>query len=129
MAMFLFDVQEKNRLKQKGLLKRFSLLCIGKQSSLEQIRSEKADKYKELRDKKNTPEYDEWFLKYNPNSGRRHVLKKNRIKKQPDFVFSPANKAPAKVDVKRDVKQTKKKKKKNKQNRRFFKKTNKQFLF
>jgi hypothetical protein len=125
MAMFLFDVQEKNRLKQKGLLKRFSLLCIGKQSSLEQIRSEKADKYKELRDKKNTPEYDEWFLKYNPNSGRRHVLKKNRIKKQPDFVFSPANKAPAKVDVK----QTKKKKKKNKQNRRFFKKTNKQFLF
>ena len=138
MAMFLFDVQEKNRLKQKGLLKRFSLLCIGKQSSLEQIRSEKADKYKELRDKKNTPEYDEWFLKYNPHSGRRHVLKKNRIKKQPDFVFSQANKVQVnkvhvnKVDVKRDFnKQTKKKKKKknNKQNRRFFRKTNKQFLF
>ena len=138
MAMFLFDVQEKNRLKQKGLLKRFSLLCIGKQSSLEQIRSEKADKYKELRDKKNTPEYDEWFLKYNPHSGRRHVLKKNRIKKQPDFVFSQANKVQVnkvhvnKVDVKRDFnKQTKKKKKKknNKQNRRFFRKTNQQFLF
>ena len=131
MAMFLFDVQEKNRLKQKGLLKRFSLLCIGKQSSLEQIRSEKADKYKELRDKKYTPEYDEWFLKYNPNSGRRHVLKKNRIKKQPDFVFSPANKVTLNVENK--SKETKVKfkitGKKKKPKRRFGKKTFKQFLF
>ena len=129
--MFLFDVQEKNRLKQKGLLKRFSLLCIGKQSSLEQIRSEKADKYKELRDKKYTPEYDEWFLKYNPNSGRRHVLKKNRIKKQPDFVFSPANKVTLNVENK--SKETKVKfkitGKKKKPKRRFGKKTFKQFLF
>ena len=138
MAMFLFDVQEKNRLKQKGLLKRFSLLCIGKQSSLEQIRSDKAEKYKELRNRKDTPEYDEWFLKYNPHIGRRDVLKKNRIKKQPDFVFSPANKVQAnkvqankvpEVPTKRPRKETKKRKRKGKRSRNFFKKTNKNFLF
>jgi hypothetical protein len=141
MAMFLFDVQEKNRLKQKGLLKRFSLLCIGKQTSLEQIRSDKAEKYKELKDKKNTPEYDEWFLKYNPHMGRRQVLKKNRIKKQPDFIFSPANKvqlnkvqlnnvtgSKVKAPHKKPRKTTKKKKRKGKRGN-FFRKTNKQFLF
>ena len=141
MAMFLFDVQQKNRLKQKGLLKRFSLLCIGKQTSLEQIRSEKAEKYKELNDKRNTPEYDEWFLKYNPHMGRRHVLKKNRIKKQPDFVFSPANKEtkkplnPSSHSEKRvqpkNVTRKKKKKGKGKGKGKtpFWKKTKKEFLF
>lgn len=131
MAMFLFDVQEKNRLKQKGLLKRFSLLCIGKQTSLEQIRSDKAEKYKELKDKRNTPEYDEWFLKYNPHLGRRHVLKKNRIKKQPDFVFSPATKETKVPLSERRV--TKKKKKRGKGKGKgkgpFWKKTKKEFLF
>lgn len=139
MAMFLFDVQQKNRLKQKGLLKRFSLLCIGKQTSLEQIRSAKAEKYKELKDKRNTPEYDEWFLKYNPHQGRRHVLKKNRIKKQPDFVFSPAIKEtkfpdPGSKFQTQPKNVTRKKKRgkgkgKGKGKGLFFKKTKKQFLF
>ena len=71
MAMFLFDVQQRNRLSQKGLLKRFSIDCYGKQKMLEDIRTEKAEKFKELIPKKGTVEYDEWFLKYNPNDKRK----------------------------------------------------------
>jgi hypothetical protein len=66
MAQFLFEVKQKNRLSQKGLLKRFSITCYGKQETLESIRAKKADKFKELRNKKNSKEYEEWFLRYNP---------------------------------------------------------------
>merc|ERR1711966_601256 len=51
MSEYLFKVQLRNRLEQKGLLKRFSINCYGKHHSLEDIRSDKAKKYKELRQK------------------------------------------------------------------------------
>jgi len=70
MAMFLFKVQQKNRLSQKGLLKRFTIDCYGKQPTLEDIRAKKAEKIRELYKKKGTREYDEWFLKYNPNMSK-----------------------------------------------------------
>jgi hypothetical protein len=127
MAMFLFNVQQQNRLKQKGLLKRFSLLCIGKQSSLEQIRSEKAEKYKELMSKRDTPEYDEWFLKYNPNAKRRHVTRRRFVKKVDEFVFSPD--AKASMNQKKDKATTQKKRKKNHKKRKPKKKTAKRFIF
>ncbi len=66
MANYLFLVQQKNRLSQKGLLKRFSLSCYGEQETLESIRLKKSEKFKELKDFKNTKEYEEWFLKYTP---------------------------------------------------------------
>jgi hypothetical protein len=66
-AKLLFDVQQKNRLEQKGLLKRFSIICYGHQDSVEEIRSKKAEKFKELKDKKGSKEYEEWFLNYRPN--------------------------------------------------------------
>lgn len=64
MSNFLFEVQHKNRLKQSGLLRRFSLKCYGKQETLDTIRAEKTKMYAKL--KKGSVEYDEWFLKYNP---------------------------------------------------------------
>jgi hypothetical protein len=67
MAKYLFDVEARNRLSNKGLLKRFSISCFGKQKTIEEIRQEKAEQYKKLRNKKNTTEYNEWFLKYNPS--------------------------------------------------------------
>ena len=66
MSKYLFEVQEKNRLEQKGLLKRFSINCMGHQETVEEIRAEKTEKFAELKDKKGTPEYDEWFLRYRP---------------------------------------------------------------
>jgi hypothetical protein len=68
MAEFLFNVEQENRLEQRGLLKRFSLECYGKQPTLESIRAEKAEKFKELSGKRGTREYEEWFLKYTPSS-------------------------------------------------------------
>lgn len=66
MAQYLFNVQEKNRLAQKGLLKRFSLNCVGHQPTLEEMRAIKTEKYNELKNKPNSEEYEEWFLRYRP---------------------------------------------------------------
>lgn len=80
MSSYLFDVQEKNRLRQKGLLKRFNIDCFGKQPTKESIRAEKASKYKEL--KKNTKAYEEWFLNYNPANIDRLKLEKKEQKEK-----------------------------------------------
>lgn len=77
MAQYLFMVQQKNRLEQKGLLRRFSLSCYGKQTGLEEIRNEKAEKFEELKNKRGTDEYDDWFLKYVPSEA---TLSKNTPK-------------------------------------------------
>ena len=68
MAQFLFEVQQRNRLQQKGLLKRFSISCYGHQETIEEMRAEKAEKFKELKDhkKKQSAEYEEYFLRYRP---------------------------------------------------------------
>ena len=66
MAQYLFDVQQKNRLEQKGLLKRFSVNCYGEQETLEAMRNTKAKKYAELKGKRNSKEYESWFLRYIP---------------------------------------------------------------
>ena len=66
MAAYLFDVQEKNRLEQKGVLKRFSINCIGHQDTVEEMRAQKSEKFKELKHKRNSREYEEWFLRYRP---------------------------------------------------------------
>jgi hypothetical protein len=68
MSKFLFDVQQKNRLSQTGLLKRFSITCYGHQESLEEIKSKKALKYKELKNSKNKKLFDEYFLSYKPDN-------------------------------------------------------------
>ena len=75
MAQYLFDVQQQNRLEQKGVLKRFSINCYGKQDTLEDMRNEKSEKFKELKGKRNTKEYESWFLRYIP-------FEENKPKKQ-----------------------------------------------
>ncbi len=68
MAQYLFSVQQKNRLEQKGVLKRFTIKCYGKpDDTLDEVRNNKALKYKELKNKRNTREYELWFLRYIPN--------------------------------------------------------------
>ena len=89
MSQFLFDVQQHNRFKQTGLLKRFSINCYGKQPTLESMRFEKTEKYEELKNKRDTREYEEWFLRYIPyeNAGKKKTTKstsgsKTRKRKQ-----------------------------------------------
>lgn len=69
----LFKIQQKNRLKQRGIMKRFPLECYGKQVTREQIRSEKSKKYMELQNKKNSREYKQWFLRYVPKEGAKRM--------------------------------------------------------
>lgn len=97
MANYLFDVQQHNRLSQKGLLNRFSIDCYGKQKTLEDIRSEKAEKYKMLANQRETVEYDEWFLKYNPSDKRR----KTAVHKNQENVFKSSPKTQHKMQKKR----------------------------
>lgn len=92
MAEYLFRVQGRNRLKQTGLLKRFTIRCIGDQETFESLRLKKSLKYKEL--KRNSKEWDFYFLKYIPknnylkssasgiNSKTKSKTKKKRRKKQ-----------------------------------------------
>jgi hypothetical protein len=68
MSDFLYNVQQKNRLSQKGILKRFSIECYGTGVTKEDLRKEKADAFQELKKKQNTVEYDRWFLKYRPTA-------------------------------------------------------------
>jgi len=82
MANYLFEVQEKNRLAQKGLLRRFSINCMGHQETVEEMRAEKADKFVELKHKRNDPEYEEWFLRYRPLDTRKDDEKENNSSKK-----------------------------------------------
>ena len=77
MAHYLFNVQRQNRLEQKGLLKRFSIDCYGHQPTIEEMRAEKSEKYKELKDKRGTLEYDEYFLRYRPADSKEDKREKN----------------------------------------------------
>jgi hypothetical protein len=64
---------------------------------VEEMRAEKAAKFRELKDKKGTREYDEWFLSYRPgnssgknnrkNSTNKKRVKKNKTKKNKNFLF------------------------------------------
>jgi hypothetical protein len=74
MSKYLFEVQAQNRLAQKGVLKRFSTNCYGHQKTLKEIFAEKNEKYKKI--KKNSKEYEKYFLRYN---GRNHKTNKTKI--------------------------------------------------
>jgi len=91
MSSYLFHVQEKNRLSQKGLLKRFNIDCFGKQPTKESIRAEKASKYREI--KKGSKQYEEWFLNYNPaNIERLKLEKKEKTKAKKKQIEETKNK-------------------------------------
>lgn len=87
MAKFLFDLEQKNRLEQKGILKRFSINCYGEQPTLEAIRAKKAEKYRELKDERDSREFQEWFLNYKPHTIVK--VKTNPNEKKLDEQYSP----------------------------------------
>jgi len=91
MSKFLFDVQQKNRLSQKGLLKRFSITCYGHQESVEEMKAEKAAKYKEFKQTGNKKMFEEWFLSYKPDDKKETTIKqkkKSKSKKSKKGIFN-----------------------------------------
>ena len=65
-AKFLFELEQKNRLSQTGVLKRFTSQCMGVQETMESIRAKKSEKFEELRGVRGSEEYEKYFLKYSP---------------------------------------------------------------
>jgi len=85
MAQFLFNVQYKNRLKQKGLLKRFVSSCYGNQETLKDIRIKKSTLIRNIIDKKidkNSDEYLRNFYRYIPSFNYYKSLKQFKNSKQ-----------------------------------------------
>ena len=72
MAEYLFRVQARNRFKQTGVLKRFTFKCYGKQHTLQDIRAEKAQIFKKLKDKKKSKKYEKYFLRYFPKTRKKN---------------------------------------------------------
>ena len=87
MAQFLYQVQQQNRLEQKGLLRRFSINCYGHQETVEEMRAEKSEKFRELKmtKKRNDTEFEEWFLRYRPADTieKKQEEKKTKSNKKP----------------------------------------------
>ena len=80
MSKYLFEVQAKNRLAQKGVLKRFSINCYGHQKTLKEIFSEKNEKFKQI--KRGSKKYDKYFLRYrNGHSKTQKNQKMQKMKK------------------------------------------------
>jgi hypothetical protein len=82
MSKFLYEVQQKNRLKQEGLLRRFSISCYGHQETLEEMRAHKTEKYKELKEKGDKQEFQKWFLNYKPDDIKKRLDLSKQIKKK-----------------------------------------------
>ena len=96
MSQYLFSVQAKNRLEQRGLLKRFTITCYGKQKTLEDARAEKNKKFKELQHNKDSKEYEEYFLRYIPSEKKPKSLSSTK-KKYRKKINQTKNKKPKKI--------------------------------
>ena len=131
MCKYLYDIQQHNRLKQTGLLRRFGLTCYGKQETLDDIKAAKAEKYQTLNH--TDPEYEEWFMKYSPMEYFEHTYNtakhKLTVKRSPNAKKSPSPTPTPKPSPKpkktRKTKTTMKKKKKTQRSKpllnKFFK--------
>jgi rRNA-processing protein FCF1 len=83
---YLFKIQQNNRIKKQGLLRRFSISCYGKQKTLEDVRVEKSKQYKKLKTKKRSKEYDKWFLRYDPQTNVNNKVVDKTKKTKEDII-------------------------------------------
>jgi hypothetical protein len=113
MAEYLLNVQKKNKYEQKGILRRFSVNCYGTQLSKEDIRAEKAEKYKELKERGNYKDFQEYFLNYNPADKDNADKDKNTNKgnKSNIKMYKTKNKLKTKVNLNKSKSKSKPKRK------------------
>ena len=83
-SKLLYNIIQQNKLANKGILKRFSLDCYGKQPTLADMRSEKNEKYKHFKESdidRDSKEYNMWFFKYDPAEKNQQAKKQTRKNK------------------------------------------------
>ena len=93
-----------HRLKQKGLLKRYTINCYGNQPTVEEMRALKAQKFEELKNKRNSKEYEQWFLRYSPRDNKKP--RKNKTLKAKKKSFAKKISIPGKINNSLSVKRT-----------------------
>jgi hypothetical protein len=123
-AEYLFKVQLNNRLQQKGLLRRFSVLCYGKQQTLEDMREEKSKIYSQVKENiisRNSKIYNLNFFRYIPkevfDTSSNEVENTKPSKQAKTKKRSTKAKTKKQSKSKRRSKQSKTKKRKNKYKR------------
>ena len=77
MSYYLYRMMRRRKPDMTGIFKRFNINCIGKQLTFEKMRSIKAEKYNELRKRRNTTEFEWWFLRYIPHLKNQQKLLTN----------------------------------------------------
>jgi hypothetical protein len=111
MSKDLLELQEKHKLDQKGIFKRYTITCYGHQPSQQEMREEKAKMYEKLKNKIGTLEYNKWFYNYKPSkviSNKQTDFKNNKDKVvQNNEKEDPSTKKPKKT---RKAKRIRKKK-------------------
>lgn len=115
-AQNLFYILQKNRLAQDGILKRFTISCYGKQPTLESMRAEKTQKFKELTKHRDSKEWNEWFFKYAPGAKlSKDVLSKGKVgdEEEEDCEQSSPKQLSVKIQKRKTQKKKKKKRKTN----------------
>ena len=108
MSQYLFKVQAKNRLKQKGILKRFSIDCYGEEKATkEKIMKKKSELFKKLKNKKGSKEWEFHFLKYLPAK----INSKQKEEKKEKKTLKNKTKTKKKKQTKKKKRKTRKKRK------------------
>jgi hypothetical protein len=87
---------------------------MGHQETVEEIRAEKAEKFAELKGKRNDPEYEEWFLRYRPLDKQEEKEKKRNQEKRNQEKVNQEKVNQEKVNQEKDKKTKSNRKKKNK---------------
>lgn len=75
-ANIIYDINEKNF--GKGIFKEIPVDCYGEMHTLQKILEEKTDQFKKLKNKRNSKEYELWFLKYDP-------IEENKLKSKKKY--------------------------------------------
>ena len=118
MCDYLYKTQEKNRLQQKGLLRRFSIDCYGEeQHTKEKSRAKKSEMYEKLKNKRGTDEWNWWFLRYVPGEDQKKSNKRTN-KGANKNTHKKANNAHKKANNAHKKARKTHKRKKNKQKRK-----------
>jgi hypothetical protein len=87
MSKILLDLQDKHKLDQKGIFKRYTITCYGHQQSQREMREEKAKMYEMLKNKIGTLEYNKWFYNYKPNKQKQILNSKKHLNNQTKTVI------------------------------------------
>ena len=118
-SQYLFEVEQENRLEQTGILKRFTMDCIGKQKTLIDILEEKSAKFESLKNRKTSLEYNSWFFKYNPAKDKRpRILDDNLVAVSVARSSSPVRKTRARSRYENHVGKNRRPSRKTKKNRK-----------